>query len=443
MITMRTGRRSLLGKPEVGGRKAFVRLPATVALLLAVAITVVVSALHGFLDLRVYRLGTKTWLHHGALYGSMPPVTAGKILLFTYPPQAAVLMTPLAVVPLWLAELMVTATSLGCLGVTVWLVLSRIRPDLEPRTRIAFTTAAGVLLLLTEPVRLTLWFGQVNLVLMAAVALDCLTVAPRWPRGVLIGIAAVTKLFPAAFLLYFLLRKDWKAAATATVTAAAIVATGFLVFPRESRQYWFHAMTDTDRIGAPYFLGNQSIKGMVTRIVTSHTAATALWLGLALVVGCAGAAMMRRLLRFEVAAAPGATTPGAGVVLARPVTLPSVTALLVNALVLLLVSPVSWTHHWVWVGPALLTAVVWVIDHPSRNARIAIAAFTAVFLIGPGFAPAGADRELTWSWWQYIPGDLYVIAGVVLLGSGFVYFLRSSSAQARTRSVPYGRDPVE
>ena len=72
--------------------------------------------------------------------------------------------------------------------------------------------------LLLEPVRSTLAYGQVNIVLMALVALDCLTAEPRWPRGALTGLAAALKLTPAAFVLFFLLRRDYRAAATAGVS---------------------------------------------------------------------------------------------------------------------------------------------------------------------------------------------------------------------------------
>jgi alpha-1,2-mannosyltransferase len=63
--------------------------------------------------------------------------------------------------------------------------------------------------LLLEPVWETLQFGQLNLRLMALIALDGLVERPRWPRGMLVGIAAAIELTPAAFVLFFLLRKDY------------------------------------------------------------------------------------------------------------------------------------------------------------------------------------------------------------------------------------------
>ncbi|AYF76835.1 DUF2029 domain-containing protein [Nocardia yunnanensis] len=417
MITTRAGQRSLLDNLKTEGGGGFPRIPILIGVLVAVAITALFASLHGFLDLQVYRVDTRGWLEHGTLYGPTLPVAGHTDLPFTYPPSAAVLMIPLAIMPLWLAEFLVTASSLACLGVTLWLVLSRVRPELDPRTKITLSVAAVVVALAVEPVRTTLWFGQINLVLMAAVALDCLTEKPRWPRGMLIGIAAVTKLTPAAFVLYFLIRRDWKAAGTAAATAAAAVGAGFVLFPRESRDYWLHAIVDTNRIGSPDYVGNQSLKGMVFRVGVPQSATTVVWLGLALVVACAGATLMHHLVTVE--RLRSEPRPGAA-----PVTILSVTALLVNAAVLLLVSPVSWTHHWVWVAPALVAAIAWAYGAPRRAPFAAIAVFALLFLIGPGLVPNGKHRELNWSWWQHIPGDIYILATVALLAVGLGRLLR-------------------
>lgn len=421
MITMREGQRILLRKTKSDDRRYIPRIPIVIGVLVSVSAALLIARLHGFLDLQVYRIGTKAWLQTGELYGPILPVAGHTDLPFTYPPFAAVLMIPLAVMPLPLAELLVTASSLSCLGVTIWLVLSRVRPDLELRTKATLTITAVVVLLASEPVRTTLWFGQINLVLMAAVALDCLTKKPRWPRGVLIGIAAVTKLTPAAFILYFLIRKDWRAAGTAAATSAAVVGFGFLAFPQESSKYWLHTVTDTNRIGSPDYIGNQSIKGMVSRLLgLSHSAAPVVWLGVGLVVVCVGAALMHYLFTLEKAwdVDTVAGTP--------PVTVLSVTALLVNAAVLLLISPVSWTHHWVWAGIAMVTAGAWMTTITNRGfaPKATIVGFAIIFLIGPGLMPNGGHRELRWTWWQHLPGDVYVIATIALLAVGLGQLLR-------------------
>ncbi|MBF6456293.1 DUF2029 domain-containing protein [Nocardia cyriacigeorgica] len=363
----------------------------TGAIALFVIYAIIAPLVHwwdGYIDLQVYRNGARVWLDGGELYGPMPEVF-GIGLPFTYPPLAALLFAPLALMPLGLAEIVVLATSVLSLGITLWLVLSRIRPELDRMTVLAAVISAVAVAGFFEPVRQTYSFGQINLVLMAAVALDCLVRKPFWPRGMLIGIAVSVKLIPAGYLLYFLLRKDWKAAGTLIASAVGAVGLGFLIFPSDSVEYWFHTLADTGRIGPPYYAGNQSLKGLAFRLGVSDSLATLIWISLSLIAIGLAALWMRRLIE-------------AGA---------SVAALMVNAAAILLVSPVSWSHHWVWVAPALLVTAD-AIARGRRNPLLigAVTAMTVMFLIGPHWLlPHGADRELDWAWWQQIIGSGYVI----------------------------------
>ncbi|TCJ94115.1 alpha-1,2-mannosyltransferase [Nocardia alba] len=341
---------------------------------------------HGFIDLQVYRNGARVWLDGGDLYGPMPPVH-GLGLPFTYPPLAAMFFVPLALMPLVVAEVVVLLTSLASLAIVLWLVLIRVRPELD-RTSVLTVLIAGLgLAQFLEPVRQTFNFGQINLILMAAIALDILVRKPFWPRGMLIGIAVSIKLIPAGYLLYFLLRRDWKAAATMVVSAAGAIGVGFLLFPRDSVEYWFHTVSDTGRIGTPYFAGNQSIKGTLFRLGMNESLATALWIGLSAATIALAAVWMYRLI-------------GAG---------NDVGALLVNAAAVLLISPVSWSHHWVWVAPALVVAVSLAVGRRSRAFTALVAVFTVMFIVGPQWVlPHSGDKELAWAWWQQIIGSSYV-----------------------------------
>ncbi|MBF6224562.1 DUF2029 domain-containing protein [Nocardia abscessus] len=356
------------------------------------AVSALVSLLahwwHGYIDLQVYRNGARVWLDGGDLYGPMPPVE-GIGLPFTYPPLAALFFAPLALMPLLLAEVLVVATSVASLGISLWLVLARLRPELSRPAVLALVIGAVAVAQFFEPIRQTFGFGQINLVLMAAITLDCLVRKPFWPRGMLIGIAVSVKLIPAGYLLYFVLRKDWKAAGTLVVSAIAAVGLGFLLFPADSVNYWFHTLADTGRIGPPYFAGNQSIKGMAFRLGVDDTVATLLWITLSLLAVALAAVWMRRLIDA------GAT----------------VAALLVNAAAVLLVSPVSWSHHWVWIAPVLVVIAEMMV-RGARSPRVigAVAAGCVVFLIGPHWLlPHSRDRELDWAWWQQIIGSSYVL----------------------------------
>jgi len=343
---------------------------------------------HGYIDLRVYRNGARVWLDGGDLYGPMPPVY-GLGLPFTYPPLAAAFFVPLALMPIPVAEVVVLVTSLLSLGIALWLVLVRLRPELD-RIAVLTVVIAGLgLAQFLEPVRQTFNFGQINLILMAAISLDILVRKPFWPRGMLIGIAVSIKLIPAAYLLYFLLKRDWKAAITLVASAVGAVGIGFLLFPADSVEYWFHTVTDTGRIGTPYFAGNQSIKGTLFRLGLDESIATGLWIALSAVTVALAAVWMYRLI-------------GAG---------KDVSALLVNAAAVLLVSPVSWSHHWVWVAPALVVAVDQVTRRRSRGFTAVVALFTVMFIIGPQWVlPHSGGKELDWAWWQQIIGSAYVWA---------------------------------
>ncbi|WP_342217067.1 glycosyltransferase 87 family protein [Nocardia neocaledoniensis] len=365
------------------------RLVAAIGLFLFSAVVAVLAHWwHGYIDLQVYRNGARVWLDGGDLYGPMPPVM-GLGLPFTYPPLAAAFFVPLALMPLPVAEVVVLVTSLLSLAVALWVVLVRIRPELD-RISVLTVVIAGVgLAQFLEPVRQTVNFGQINLILMAAITVDVLVRKPFWPRGMLIGIAVSIKLIPAAYLLYFLLRRDWKAAATMVVSAAGAVGVGFLLFPSDSVQYWFHTVTDTGRIGTPYFAGNQSIKGTLFRLGLDESVATGLWLLLSALTVTLAAVWMYRLI-------------GAG---------RDVSALLVNAAAVLLVSPVSWSHHWVWVAPALVVAVDQATRRRSRGFTTVVGIFTVLFIIGPQWVlPHSDGKELAWAWWQQIIGSTYVWA---------------------------------
>ncbi|MFC9993331.1 glycosyltransferase 87 family protein [Nocardia sp. NPDC127526] len=367
----------------------------TKLLLIAVALFVV-SALvsyfakfwHGYIDLQVYRNGARAWLDDKDLYGPMPQVF-GIGLPFTYPPLAALFFAPLAIMSLPVASWAVLATSIASLGLTLWVVLDRLRPSMDRITRLAIVIGAVALLQLLEPIRQTYGFGQINLVLMAAITLDCLVRKPFWPRGMLIGIAVSVKLTPAGYLLYFVLRKDWRGAVTLVLSAVAAVGVGFAVFPKDSVQYWFHTLTDTGRIGPPYFAGNQSLKGFAFRLGVSDSAATLIWVTLALLAVVLAAVWMKRL--FDA----GADTA----------------ALMVNAAAVLLVSPVSWSHHWVWIAPALIVAADAIAN--GRRSRLylgTVGLALVMFAIGPQWVlPHNTDRELDWSWWQQIIGSSYVL----------------------------------
>ncbi|MFB8001884.1 glycosyltransferase 87 family protein [Nocardia sp. NPDC056000] len=389
-----------------------VRLLAIAVLLFAVSAVVSLLAhfWHGYIDLQVYRNGARAWLDDKDLYGPMPPVY-GLGLPFTYPPLAALFFAPLALMPLLLSEWAVLIVSILSLGITLWVVLDRLRPNLAWVTRLTIVIGAVSILQLSEPIRQTYGFGQINLVLMAAITLDCLARKPFWPRGMLIGIAVSVKLTPGGYLLYFLLRKDWKGAATLVLSTIGAVAVGFALFPSDSVEYWFHTLADTGRIGPPWYAGNQSLKGFAYRLGVSSSAATLIWIVLSVLAIALAAIWMKRLISVGANAA----------------------ALMVNAGAVLLVSPVSWSHHWVWIAPVLLVVADAIASGQRNKWFLGATGFAVIlFAIGPQWLlPHDHDRELTWAWWQQIIGSSYVLFTLAL----FIIAALMYHPQPSTRKV--------
>ena len=274
------------------------------------------------IDLDVYRFAAQLWLAGGDIYGILPPTEAGA-LPFMYPPVAAALYVPFGLLPSGVAGLAHALLSMAALGLVMVVVLRSL--DIRPTTVLVGMSLPAALVL--EPVRATVFYGQVNLFLMALVVLDCLSPRPRWPRGALVGLAAAIKLTPAAFVLFFLLRGDRRAAATALVSFLCVSAVGLALNPAGSLTFWTSVVFQAGRVGEAA-VANQSLNGLLTRLGVERGL---WWLMLAAVVVAIGVVAVRR-----------ATHP--------------LDALGLNALVVLLVSPISWTNHWVWCVPILLAA---------------------------------------------------------------------------------------
>jgi alpha-1,2-mannosyltransferase len=362
------------------------------------------------IDLAAYRLGGQSWLHGEDLYGQQVPVLRGLPLPFTYPPIAAVLLAPLALVGMSAAGTVLTLGSIALAALVLSVFLRRLAGSAGeaaggpadgsagglaggPVWAVAWLLPAALLL---EPVRSTLAYGQVNVVLMALVALDCLLAAPRWPRGALTGMAAAVKLTPAAFVLFFLLRRDYRAAATAGVSFAAATAAGFALAGRDSMRYWTEAVFQTGRIGDPAHAANQCLQAILARVgLPPHTAGgTAAWLALSVLVALVTCRGMRRALTASL----------------------DCLALSLNAFASLLISPMSWSHHWVWCAPALLALADLGRRHRSRLAVGAAACGLVIFAAAPQWwLGRFGGQELSWAAWQQVLGSSYVIFAVIVL----------------------------
>jgi len=352
-------------------------------------------------DSAVYRSGALALLHSEPLYDAMslsaqPPWAR---LPFTYPPTAALLFVPLALFP--------TQVSWGLLAVASVLGMTMvIRVSLEALSRrpswlapARTTLVLSVLLLAIEPVWRTVLLGQINLVLMALVVLDVLVLKGSRYSGVLVGVAAAVKLTPLIFIPHLLLTGRRADAARATLTFLAMQGLMLLLVPHDFARYWTHAVTDPARTGPIHWAVNQSLNGLVLRLSDLAPWSLAVALAIGVVLAVPAALVVRRLHQS------GAELP----------------ALLVTAFLGLLVSPVSWSHHWVWVVPLIVVLLGRLPDPlPAGPARVrALAGVGAVglvfancvLLIGNGRGP-----ELDWKPVEFVIGSLYLLVPVVVAG---------------------------
>ncbi len=334
------------------------------------------------LDLRVYRAAAHLALHGGAPYATL---YTAQHFAFTYPPFALFFLAPLSEVSLFAAVWTLAVIGAVLLVVTLALSARRTTSWTWARCWVLASLLGGLSCLALEPVRSTLLLGQVNLVLLALVVVDLLAV-PKGARGYLIGLAAAVKLTPLVFVLYLALKGERRAALRAGGTFAVATAVLWLVRPADSRAFWLHQAFSPSRRGASRSPFNQSWWGLVGRLPAADGwVRPAVWLVLCALTIAAGCLVVRRSLR-------------AG---------RELDAILAIAVTGLIVSPVSWTHHWCWVA---LVPVALLAARPHRPIAVTAALWVllAVAVVSPyGWHVTGAG--------SVVPGFSLVGAGALLL----------------------------
>lgn len=357
-----------------GGARCRSRGSTAQAILLLVVAGAVAGAIRGDLkDLLVYQYGGRAVLDGLSAYARADPVTG---LPFTYPPFAAVLMVPLALLPTWLAAALWTGASAGALGAAVVVVRRALGRPSPPWLVVLVSIGALAL----EPVWQNVTFGQVNLILMLAILVDLLRPERRL-SGVALGIAAGVKLTPLVFVVLLLLGGHRAAGARAVIAFGATVAVGWVAMPGSSA-YWGDRLLDPTRVGPPALAHNQSLSGALTRLLGAPPP-THVWLAvaapLAIAVVLVAAVWWRRGDR--------------------------VLGTYLGAVAMLLASPVAWSHHWVWALP--VAVLLW-----ERN-RWAAVAWAAVFVTRPIlWPPWGQGREYAWGPTEHLVGNAYVLAAL-------------------------------
>lgn len=376
-------------------------------------------------DVYVYWYALNNWFSGNSLYDwyALPDY---KMYPFTYPPFGAWALSPLT----WFdyetaARLMIMAIALQTA-----VIVALVGRSLGWSWGSAFAIAPWAAILVQqclEPFTQSVGFAQVNTAMMALVMID-VAAPPSWKgRGVASGLAAAIKLTPAIAVLIFLLRRQWRSAITMVATSLAVTLLSWVISPGESTRFFFDAMWDPQRAGDAYYTSNQNLKGFVARALPENTWSIA-W---AITVALALVAAVWLCLRIQAAATP-ATPAGDAVELAAsdavaapsavattPATpvLPENLATLLTAAVImtlgLLVSPITWSHHWVW-GLASVVALI-AVALRLKSAPLAAWALVqgALFIMAPHWwFSHGQVNELHWNVAEQLVGSSYTLAAI-------------------------------
>lgn len=406
-------------------------------------------------DVYVYWYALNNWFSGNSLYDwyALPDY---KMYPFTYPPFGAWALSPLT----WFdyetaARLMIMAIALQTA-----VIVALVGRSLGWSWGSAFAIAPWAAILVQqclEPFTQSVGFAQVNTAMMALVMID-VAAPPSWKgRGVASGLAAAIKLTPAIAVLIFLLRRQWRSAITMVATSLAVTLLSWVISPGESARFFFDAMWDPQRAGDAYYTSNQNLKGFVARALPENAWSIAWSIAVALALGAA----VWLCLRIQAAAtsvvtphvisddaAPGplnAAAPATGAAAAAapaapaadavelatsdddaapsavatapaPVLPENLATLLTAAVIMtlgLLVSPITWSHHWVW-GLASVVALI-AVALRLKSAPLAAVALVqgALFIMAPHWwFSHGQVNELHWNVAEQLVGSSYTLAAI-------------------------------
>jgi alpha-1,2-mannosyltransferase len=357
-----------------------------------------------FVDLHVYLGGAAALDEPGTLYSYVyADQTPDFPLPFTYPPFAALVFYPLSRLPFALVAL---CWQLGTIAALYGVVRCSQRllggAAGAARTAMLWTAVA----IWTEPLRSTFDYGQINVFLVLAVLWAAYSTR-WWLSGLLVGLAAGIKLTPAITGLYFLGVRRWGTALFAALVFAGTVALSIIVIGDQARYYFTDLLGDASRIGPIGTSFNQSWRGGLSRILGYD--------------GGYGPLVLVAIAATAVLAFLAWRALDAGVATRRD----RLGSLLVVQLFGLLISPISWTHHWIWLVPLM----IWLLNGPWRmrpGARVLGWGWLALTLVGvpwllsfaqPTIWQIGRPWYLAWSGLVYIVATLATLGWIAVTGA--------------------------
>jgi alpha-1,2-mannosyltransferase len=345
-----------------------------------------------FVDLHVYLGGAAAIDHPGTLYSYVyADQTPDFPLPFTYPPFAAVVFYPLHLLPFGVVAFLWQIATMAALygAVRISQRLIGVPPGAGQRVAMLWTAIT----IWIQPLRSTLDYGQINVLLMLGVLWAVYTTR-WWLSGLLVGVAAGIKLTPAISGVYLVGVRRWAAAVFSVVVFLGTVGVSALVVGDQTRYYFTDLLGDAHRVGPIASSFNQSWRGGISRIL-GHDAG----FGPLVLVAIAVTALLA-ILAWRALDGPD-----------------RLGKLLVVEVFGLLLSPISWTHHWVWLVPLM----IWVIHGPVRErpgAGIVGWGWLALTIIGPPWLLSFAQPtiwQISRPWYLAWAGLVYIVAAVATL----------------------------
>jgi len=343
-----------------------------------------------FVDLHVYLGGAAAIDHPGTLYSYVyADQTPDFPLPFTYPPFAAVVFYPLHLLPFGLVAFVWQVGTMVALYGAIRISQGLLGIPADRRVAMVWTAVS----IWIEPLRSTFDYGQINVFLMLGVLWAVYTTR-WWLSGLLVGIAAGIKLTPAISGIYFAGARRWREVVSSAVVFLATVGVSALIVGDQARYYFTDLLGDARRVGPIATSFNQSWRGAISRILGHDAGFGPLVLGAIAVTAVAAVLAWRAL--------DGPDRLG---------------KLLVVELFGLLFSPISWTHHWVWLVPLM----IWALHGPLRErlgARVVGWGWLALTLIGVPWLLSFAQPtiwQISRPWYLAWAGLVYVVAALATL----------------------------
>jgi alpha-1,2-mannosyltransferase len=368
--------------------------PVLLVISIAVRLGWTYLAPHGanFVDLHVYLGGAATLDHPGTLYSYVySEQTADFPLPFTYPPFAAVVFYPLHWLPFGLVAFGWQVAMMAALYGVVRISQRFIGVPAGAGHRIAMAWTAITIWI--EPLRNNFDYGQINVFVTLAVLWAAYTTR-WWLSGLLVGVASGIKLTPAIAGVYLVGVRRFGAAVFSAVVFLATIGISALVVGDDTRYYFTKLLGDAYRVGPIATSINQSWRGGLSRILGYDAG-----FGPPVLIAIALTAVLAILAWRALDASD------------------RLGKLLVVELFGLLLSPISWTHHWVWLVPLM----IWLIYGPlreRRGARIVGWGWLVLTVIGVPWLLLFAQPtiwQISRPWYLAWAGLIYIVAALVTL----------------------------